>query len=219
MFKRTVVKASDKKPLKEHSQFILFLSLFFAMVSMMVLPACVSSSSVSASPASGREVGEATTAARETVAPTPTPEWFDVEMTDVRTGETFTINDYAGNVILLETMAVWCPNCIFQQHEVAKLHESLGYPDDFVSISLDTDLNEDEETLKAYVEEWEFDWHFAVSPRQVTHDLGNLYSAQYVNPPLAPMMIIDRDGTIEHLPYGIKDVDTLLEYVKPYFEQ
>ena len=131
-----------------------------------------------------------------------------MELTDVQTGETFTMNDYAGKVVLVETMAVWCPNCIIQQHEVAKLHESLGYPDDFVSISLDTDLNEDDELLKAYVEEWGYDWHFAVSPRQVTHDLGNLYSAQYVNPPLAPMMIIGRDGTIEHLPYGIKDVDT-----------
>jgi hypothetical protein len=217
MFKSTAIKVSDKKPLMGHSRFYHLPSLFFAMMSMVILSACASSSLVSASPTPGGEMGEATTTLMETVSPTPIPEWFGIEMTDVSTGETFTINDYAGNVILLETMAVWCPNCIFQQHEVTKLHESLGYPDDFVSISLDTDLNEDEELLKAYVEEWGFDWHFAVSPRQVTHDLGNLYSAQYVNPPLAPMMIIDRDGTIEHLPYGIKDVDTLLEFVEPYF--
>jgi cytochrome oxidase Cu insertion factor (SCO1/SenC/PrrC family) len=219
MFKRTAIKVSDKKLLIGHNRFYHLPSLFFAMMSMVILSACASSSLVSASPTSGGEMTEATTTLTETVSPTPIPEWFGIEMTDVLTGETFTINDYAGNVILLETMAVWCPNCIFQQHEVTKLHESLGYPDDFVSISLDTDLNEDEEILKAYVEEWGFDWHFAISPRQVTHDLGNLYSAQYVNPPLAPMMIIDRDGTIEHLPYSIKDVDTLLEFVEPYFKQ
>jgi len=151
----------------------------------------------------------------------PTPEYFpwkDMELTDVVTGETFTVNDYAGNVILLETMAIWCPNCILQQQEVRELHESLGYPDDFVSISLDVDPNEDEAMLKEYVEEWGYDWHFAVSPRLVNRALGNLYTAQYLNPPLAPMMIIDRDGNIEHLPYGIKSLEELESFVRPYFE-
>ena len=42
------------------------------------------------------------------------PGWFEVEFTDVQTGETFTMNDYAGKVVLVETMAIWCPNCLFQ---------------------------------------------------------------------------------------------------------
>ena len=33
------------------------------------------------------------------------PDWFDIPLTDVQTGETFTINDFAGKVVLLETMA------------------------------------------------------------------------------------------------------------------
>ena len=51
---------------------------------------------------------------------TDTPEWFDIELTDVQTGETFTMNDYAGKVVLVETMAMWCPNCIVQANEVRK---------------------------------------------------------------------------------------------------
>jgi thiol-disulfide isomerase/thioredoxin len=162
------------------------------------------------------------TATEEPATPEPTatplPEWFHIELTDVTTGEVFTISDFAGQVVLLEAMAQWCPNCLFQQGEIRKLHESLGYPDDLVSISLDVDSNEDAESLKAYVEEFGYDWRFAVSTRQVNHDLGNLYSAQYLNPPLSPMMIIDRDGSIEHLPYGFKEVDTLLSFVEPYLE-
>ena len=115
-------------------------------------------------------------------------------------------------------MAVWCPNCLIQQNEIRELHEALGHPDDFVSISLDVDVNEDEQMLKEYVEQWGFEWHFAVSPTLVSRGLGNLYSAQYLNPPLAPMMIIDRDGSIEHLPYGIKKLEELEPIVKPYFE-
>ncbi len=83
--------------------------------------------------------------------PAVTPEWFDVELTDVQTGETFTVNDYAGKVVLVETMAIWCPNCIVQANEVRKLHEMLGNPDDLVSVSLDVDVNEDAASLRTCV--------------------------------------------------------------------
>jgi hypothetical protein len=98
------------------------------------------------------------------VPPTVTSlDWFAVELTDVQTGETFTINEYAGKVILLETMAIWCPNCAVQGSQVRKLHEALGYPDDLISISLDVDLNEDSASLNEYAQEYGFDWHFAIA--------------------------------------------------------
>jgi hypothetical protein len=70
-----------------------------------------------------------------------TPDWFDMELIDVQTGKTFTMNDYAGKVILLETMAMWCPNCLLQAGQVQKLHEVLGNPGDLISVSLDVDVN------------------------------------------------------------------------------
>lgn len=145
-----------------------------------------------------------------------TPEWFDMELTDAQTGEIFTINDFAGKVVLLETMAIWCPNCTVQGNEVRKLHEALGNPDDLVSISLDVDYNEDQASLKEYASGYGFDWHFAVAPLLVARELGNLYSAQYLNPPLSPMMIIDRDGNVHHLDYGKKDAEILQKIVEPY---
>lgn len=145
-----------------------------------------------------------------------TPEWFDFKLTDVQTGETFTMNDFAGKVVLVETMAMWCPNCIVQANEVRKLHEMLGNPDDFISISLDVDVNEDVASLKQYSEGYDFKWHFAVAPLEVARALGNLYSAEYLNPPLSPMMIIGRNGEVHHLEYGKKSAEILLENVKPY---
>lgn len=154
----------------------------------------------------------------QTPASTPreTPEWFGMELTDVQTGETFSMNDYAGKVILLETMAIWCPNCTVQANEVRNLHEALGNPDDFISVSLDVDVNEDAAALKEYAEGFGFEWHFAVAPLGVARALGNLYTAQYLNPPLAPMLIIDREGEVHHLEYGIKDAETLRAAVEPY---
>jgi hypothetical protein len=83
-------------------------------------------------------------------------------------------------------------------------------------VSLDVDVNEDEASLKEYTEEFGFEWHFATAPLEVARALGNLYTAQYLNPPLSPMMIIDRDGNVHHLEYGLKKAETLKEKVEPY---
>jgi cytochrome oxidase Cu insertion factor (SCO1/SenC/PrrC family) len=152
-------------------------------------------------------------------AATSVPEWFAMELVDAQTGESFTINDYAGKVILLETMAIWCPNCAVQGNEVRKLHELLGNTDDLISISLDVDYNEDQASLKEYSSGYGFDWHFAVAPLLVARALGNLYSAQYLNPPLSPMMVIDRNGEVHHLEYGQKDAETLKQIVEPYLSE
>jgi len=145
-----------------------------------------------------------------------TPDWFAMELTNVQTGETCTMNDFAGKVVLVETMAQWCPNCIVQANYVKDLHELLDNPDDLISVSLDVDLNEDEASLKEYASSFGFDWHFAVSPLLVSRALGNLYSAQYLNPPLNPMLIIDREGNVHHLEYGKKDAEALRKVVEPY---
>jgi cytochrome oxidase Cu insertion factor (SCO1/SenC/PrrC family) len=145
-----------------------------------------------------------------------TPEWFGYELIDVQTGETFTMNDYAGKIVLVETMAMWCPNCLFQANEVRKMHKLLDNPDDVVSISLDVDVNEDGASLKDYTNEYGFEWTFVIAPREVARALGNLYSAQYLNPPLSPMLLIDQNGEVHQLEYGEKSAETLLENVQPF---
>ncbi len=151
-----------------------------------------------------------------TAVVTAMPDWFSMELTDVQTGKTFTMNDYAGKVVLLETMAIWCPNCLIQAGAVQKLHEVMGNPEDLISVSLDVDPHEDSALLKEYASQYGLDWHLAVAPLLVERALGNLYSAEYLNPPLSPMLIIDRDGGVHQLEYGIKDVEKLQTIVEPY---
>jgi peroxiredoxin len=174
------------------------LALFSLVLTGLLLTACTSSPT-------------ATEASR--------PDWFGYELTDVQTGETFTMDDFAGKVVLVETMAMWCPNCIVQAHEVRNLHNLLGNPEDLISVSLDVDVNEDADSLKEYSEEYGFEWHFAVAPLEVARAFGNLYTAQYLNPPLSPMLIIDRDGNVHHLDYGLKKAETLQEIVEPFLDQ
>ena len=158
-------------------------------------------------------------AAIAAVTPTTTPDWFDIKLTDAQTGKTFTMNDYAGKVVLVETMAVWCPTCILQASYIYKLRDQLGRPNDLISVSLDVDSNEDAGVLKEYIAQYGFDWSFVVAPLLVERALGNLYSAEYLNPPLAPMLIIDRQGSVHTLPYGLKDNEMLRKAVEPYLAQ
>ena len=147
------------------------------------------------------------------------PDWFSVSMTNVNTGEAFTINDLKGKVVLVETMAVWCSNCFKQQTQVKILHSKLGERDDFVSLGLDIDPNEDASKLKGFVEKNSFDWMYAISPSEVSRELSSLYGGQFLNPPSTPMLIIDRHGEAHPLPFGIKSSDDLLAMLQPFLDE
>ncbi|HKJ26392.1 MAG TPA: TlpA disulfide reductase family protein [Anaerolineales bacterium] len=145
-----------------------------------------------------------------------TPDWFNYEFVDARTGQTFTINDFHGQVVMIETMAMWCSNCLRQQGIVKAFHDELGERDDFVAIGLDIDPNEELSRLGSYVQDNGFDWLYGVPSADVTAEISRTFGPQYLNPPSTPIAIIDRDGNIHTLPFGIKSVDDLLGYVDPF---
>ena len=99
------------------------------------------------------------------------PAWYSASLTDASTGQAFTINDFKGKVVLVETLAMWCSNCKKQQAQVKALHDLLGERDDFVSIGLDIDLNENAADLKGYVESNGFDWMYAVATVEIAQDI------------------------------------------------
>jgi len=147
------------------------------------------------------------------------PAWYSASLTNVNSGEVFTINDLRGKVILVETMAVWCTNCFRQQTNVKALHEALGKRDDFVSLGVDIDPNEDEAKLKSFVESNGFEWMYAVSPAEVSREIASLYGGQFLNPPSTPMLIIDRHGEAHPLPFGIKSVEDLTQALQPFLDE
>ena len=152
-------------------------------------------------------------------ATTETPAWFSVSLTDARTGKTFNINDFRGKVVLVETMAIWCTNCLQQQGQVKALHGQLGARDDFVSIGLDIDPNENTSALKAYVENKGFNWLYAVPSKDVSREIASLYGDQFLNPPSTPIVVIDRHGDAHPLPFGIKSADDLMKAIQPFLDE
>lgn len=147
------------------------------------------------------------------------PAWFSAQLTDSHSGQVFTINDFKGKVVLVETMAVWCSKCRQQQEQIRSLHELLGNRDDFVSVSLDMDPNEDAARLASYVQSVPFDWLYAVAPAEVSREIAKLYGDQFLNPPSTPILIVDRHGVAHPLPFGIKSAEDLRQAVQPYLDE
>jgi len=147
------------------------------------------------------------------------PDWFNVQLTDVSSGENLVIADLNGKVVLVETMAIWCSNCLRQQQEVKALHEAMGEGDGFVTLVLDIDPNENAKNLKAYTEKHGFTWHYAVAPAEVAREIGQLYGDQFLNPPSTPMLIIDRHGEVHPLPFGIKSAADLQAALEPFLKE
>jgi hypothetical protein len=145
------------------------------------------------------------------------PAFFSAELVDASTGEAFRLEDFNDKVVLVETMAIWCSNCLKQQKQVAILHELLGERDDFASVGLDIDLNESLEDLKSFVDSNSFDWKYAVVTQEVAREISLLYGDQFLNPPSTPMFIIDRQGQVHKLPFGIKSAEDLQMALQPFF--
>jgi thiol-disulfide isomerase/thioredoxin len=134
------------------------------------------------------------------------PDWKCENLTDVISGEEFNIEEFAGQTILLESFAVWCPTCLKQQREMGKI-------EGVIHISIDTDPNEDEILVKDHAIENDLNWYFAVSPVEVTKALIEDFGIGVVNAPSAPVVLICPDQSARLLDRGFKNVEELNEAI------
>ncbi len=154
--------------------------------------------SESATPAAVQSSGTPTAQPSE-VAPS-SDALLDVQLTDVRSGETFTLGEVAATrgPVLLEPMAVWCSSCRAQQHEVIGAHDLA----EFSSVSLDVDLSEAPADLAAYADREGFDWAFAMADASLYRMLQDRFGFASTNPPSTPLIVIESDGTVRPLEFG-----------------
>jgi hypothetical protein len=135
---------------------------------------------------------------------------LDRALTDVRTGETFTLAQLAASEgpVLLEPMAIWCSKCLEQQRNVTAAHGSGA----FTSVSLDVDLSEASADLAGYAEREGFDWHFVMADAELYRLLQERFGIAATNPPSTPLVVIERDGTVRPLEFGagIRSAEQLL---------
>lgn len=149
-------------------------------------------------------------AATPTASPTEGPSaWRETSLTDVRSGESFTIAGFEGRPVLIEFFAVWCPICTRQQ---VQLRGAVDAVDDLVAISLNTDPNESAEQVRDHLSSYEgFDWRYAVAPPEMVRAFIDDFGSVIANPPSAPVVRVCPDGSASLLEsQGVKSTDTLV---------
>lgn len=140
---------------------------------------------------------------------TDLPAWQTIALTDVTTGESFTIADFAGKTVYVEPMATWCTNCRRQLGHVQEARAQLN-DENVVFIGISVETNIDDATLAQYTEDTGYDWTFAVATPEMLQSLAEQFGQTITNPPSTPHFIIYPDGTTTDLATGFETADELI---------
>jgi thiol-disulfide isomerase/thioredoxin len=140
------------------------------------------------------------------------PAWMSAELTDACSGETFTLADFAGKTMYVESMATWCPPC---RDQLARVKEAAAQiPADereetvFVALSSEVDLPR--ETLAEYAASNDFPFIFAVMPAEMLQAMADDLGQEIAVPPATPHLIVAPDGTIGALRTGSEAPEDIL---------
>jgi len=141
--------------------------------------------------------------------------WAQAELTDVATGESFRIADLAGKAVIVETMAIWCTNCLAQQGDVYRALDDLD-SDRVAYVLLDVDPNETAPALAEYRTRNGFTGTYVIAGRETARALADEYGDQVLNPPSTPMILIGTDGRITLTDFGHKSSETIVQLVRDH---
>lgn len=140
------------------------------------------------------------------------PVWQQIALTDVQTGETFTLGDFAGKTVFVEPMATWCTNCRAQLGVVKSVREQLS-SDDVVFIGISVETNLSAEQLAQYQTSTGYDWPFAVATPELVQALVDQFGQSITNPPSTPHFIIRADGSATELDTGMESSEELIAQI------
>ena len=112
--------------------------------------------------------------------------WAVATLTDVTTGEPFTIASLGGRTIFVEAMAIWCTNCRAQQGRFTEALASLD-PSTVAYVVLTIEPSETAEDLARYKDQRGFTGRYAVAGRDVSAALETEFGPNVLNPPTVPL--------------------------------
>ena len=121
------------------------------------------------------------------------------------TGETITLSDYKGQVVLVNLWATWCPPCKAEMPDINAFYEA-HKDEGFVVLAVNS--QEDAATVDAFIQTKGFSFPVALDTRG---EVMNLYQA----PGLPTTYIIDRNGAIQHIQTGAITKQQLEAIIEP----
>lgn len=142
----------------------------------------------------------------------PSPVWLTTELTDACSGETFTLADFAGTTLFIESMATWCGECYEQLSRVqdAAAQIPAAEREEIVLVALSSEVNLPREDLARYAAETGFPMIFAVMSEAMLKAMVDDVGREVAIPPAMPHLIVAPDGTIGELHTGGSSAEELL---------
>ena len=139
------------------------------------------------------------------------PAWQTIALTDVD-GATFTLDDFHGTPVFVETFATWCPKCKEQLGATNAAAEQLGDQAVFIALSVETDLSSAD--VAEYAADNGFDAvRFAVMTPEALAAFVDGLGQSAANPPSTPKVVIDPMGHAGELVTGFESVDDIVAKV------
>ena len=137
-------------------------------------------------------------------------DWRTASLTDVTTGESFSISELEAPV-LAHPFAVWCSTCGRQNEAI----DALQSENDFEVVQLNIGDDEGRDRVREYAEENGYAEHsrFAVAPEGVSRALVDEFGAAAVSPPQSPVVLLCSDGTTHEID-KIAPPETILSAVE-----
>lgn len=156
----------------------------------------------SAAPSASTSVAESS--ARE---PVPNPLVPDFELTDSN-GNTVSLSDYAGKVVVLNFWASWCPPCRAEMPDFDKLHTELTQSDDTVLLMINqTYGRETKESADAFYAENQFSFPHYYDEGEVGYQIFGVQS-------LPTTVVIDAEQRLSGYVLGQTNYDTVAAMIE-----
>lgn len=128
------------------------------------------------------------------------PTWMAATLTDVTTGEEFTVAG-ANKPAVLHTFETWCPKCQSQQQKLNTLYEQRG--DELLMVDLNIDSNFSPDEMRSYAENNSYAWRFGIASNEVMASLTDDFGQSVSIAPQAPVIIVCPSGAAYELGKGI----------------
>lgn len=137
-------------------------------------------------------------------------DWQTITLTDARTGDQFSIGDFVGCTVYVETMATWCGECRQQLGYVAEAVKELDREKQvFISISVETEISAKD--LAGYADDAGFDWIFTVGSPEMLKAIVDEFGRGAIVPPSTPHVIVRADGSFGELQTGYSKPDEIIQ--------
>lgn len=146
----------------------------------------------------------------ETASAAERPSWHHLPLTDARTGQVFTLADFAGKTVFVEPMATWCTNC---RRQLSILRDELRPqldPERHILLALSVETSLIGAALASYADSHGFGWTFAVATPELLQELAATFGRTVANPPATPHFVIGPSGATSDLATGIHAADAIL---------